>query len=155
MWRFEGLEWVLEFARIFGPGKWIWVTGYDRHKMVKAIYHYINTVVVGHFRVEIPSRKNYGVNFNWEFQSKNVLYSVILFRPEFIFLPIVSEGLSTSIIGMREKMIRVFIGINLTFYFRTILRDTKNQFHIILTLQSSNEKFVGSNGIWTRIFGYL
>ena len=27
------------------------------------------------------------------------------------------------------------------FYFRTILRDTKNQFHIILTLQSTNEKF--------------
>jgi hypothetical protein len=33
-------------------------------KMGKAIYHYINTVVVGHFRVEIPSRKNYGVNFD-------------------------------------------------------------------------------------------
>ena len=34
-------------------------------------------------------------------------------------------------------------------------RDTKNQFHIILTLQSTNEKFVGSSGIGTRIFGYL
>jgi hypothetical protein len=28
-------------------------------------------------------------------------------------------------------------------YFRTILRDTKNQFHIILTPQSTNEFFVG------------
>ena len=33
-------------------------------KMVKAIYHYINTVVLGRFRVEILSRKNYGVNFD-------------------------------------------------------------------------------------------
>jgi hypothetical protein len=29
------------------------------------------------------------------------------------------------------------------FHFRTILRDTKNQFHVILTLQSTNENFVG------------
>ena len=33
------------------------------------------------------------------------------------------------------------------FHFRTILRDTKNQFHVILTLQSTNENFVGSSGI--------
>ena len=38
------------------------------------------------------------------------------------------------------------------FYFRTILKNTKNQFHIIKTLQSTNKKFVGSSGISTRIF---
>jgi hypothetical protein len=30
---------------------------------------------------------------------------------------------------------------------KRVVRDTKNQFHIILTLQKTNEKFVGSSGI--------